>query len=63
MQQRQDRIVETVLSEAHIDRLARRRHWRSPLALRTGLWSPGPPNRKAGSPAGVIGEVVQQATP
>lgn len=42
MQQRQDLIVQTVLSDDFIDRLARRRRWKSPLALRTGLWSASP---------------------
>ena len=62
MQQRQDRIVETVLDEAHIERLARRRRWKSPLALRTGLWSSEPPKRGAGSPAPAIGKPAYQTS-
>jgi anaerobic magnesium-protoporphyrin IX monomethyl ester cyclase len=43
LQQRQDLITQMVLSDRFIDRLARRRRWKSPLTLRTGLWSgPGP---------------------
>jgi anaerobic magnesium-protoporphyrin IX monomethyl ester cyclase len=39
MQQRQDLIVATALDPRVIARLARRRHWTSPLSVRTGLWS------------------------
>ncbi len=36
---RQDRIVGSVLNDDFIDSLVRRRTWKSPLSLRTGLWS------------------------
>lgn len=39
MQQRQDRMVASVLDPAAIERMATRRRWTSPLSLRTGLWS------------------------
>ena len=35
----QDLIVATALDPRVIARLARRRHWTSPLSVRTGLWS------------------------
>jgi anaerobic magnesium-protoporphyrin IX monomethyl ester cyclase len=36
LQARQDRIVQSLLNDRAVARLARRRWWRSPLALRTG---------------------------
>ena len=37
--ERQQRIVESVLSQEAIDKVMRKRWWRSPLGLRNGLWS------------------------
>jgi anaerobic magnesium-protoporphyrin IX monomethyl ester cyclase len=51
LDERQRLIVETVISDDFVDRLARRRAWRSPLSLRNGLWS-GSPTRDGALPWG-----------
>ena len=40
--ERQQRIAQSVLSEDAIDKVMRKRWWKSPLGLRNGLWSEAP---------------------
>jgi anaerobic magnesium-protoporphyrin IX monomethyl ester cyclase len=46
LQERQDRMIESVLGTGRIEKLVRRRFWISPLSLRTGLWSSRPRRAK-----------------
>jgi hypothetical protein len=39
---RQQKIVESVLAPSFIERLVKLRYFKSPLALRTGIWSRNP---------------------
>ncbi|MGH7819432.1 MAG: B12-binding domain-containing radical SAM protein, partial [Candidatus Binatia bacterium] len=42
LEERQRRIVDPMLGDAFLEHLVRKRFWRSPLALRNGLWSKFP---------------------
>ncbi len=46
-QERQERMVASVLNERMLSKLERARWWRSPLSLRNGLWSVRKPKVKA----------------
>lgn len=41
-EERQRRIVDSILNDEVVEHLARADHWKSPLALRCGLWSESP---------------------